>query len=60
MAAWYSSLAMTDIEDTTSEAPDHPSDAGTAPFWVLLLVLIIMIEIGALPVTRSLIAAVFR
>jgi hypothetical protein len=50
---------MTDIEDATSEAPDHHSDATMAPFWILLLALIAAIEIGALPVTRSLIAALF-
>ena len=52
---------MTDIENTAPEAPDHHSEVTTiAPFWVLLLALITIIEIGALPVTRSLIAAVFR
>jgi hypothetical protein len=52
---------MTDIESTTSEAPDHHSEVATiAPLWLLLLALITVIEIGALPVTRSAIAAVFR
>ena len=52
--------AMTDIEDAASEVPDHHhSDAAMAPFWILLLALIAAIEIGALPVTRSLIAALF-
>ena len=52
---------MTDIEDATPEVPDHHSEVVTiAPFWVLLLALITVIEIGALPVTRSLMAAVFR
>ena len=51
---------MTDIENATPEAPEHHSDAATiAPFWVLLLALIAAIEIGALPVTRSLITALF-
>ena len=50
---------MTDIEDATPEAPDHHLNATMAPFWVLLLALIAAIEIGALPVTRSLIAALF-
>jgi hypothetical protein len=52
---------MTDIENATSKAPDHHADVATiAPFWVLLLALIAAIEIGALPVTRSLIAALFQ
>jgi len=51
---------MTDIENATPEAPDHQTDTATAPFWVLLLGLVIAIEIAALPVTRSLIAAAFR
>jgi len=56
----WGAIAMTDIEDATPEAPDHHSDATIAPFWILLLALIAAIEIGALPVTRSLIAALFR
>jgi hypothetical protein len=52
---------MADIEDATPEAADHHSHVETiAPFWVLLLALIAVIEIGALPVMRSVIAAVFR
>ena len=51
---------MTDVENTAVEAPDHRSEVATiAPLWLLLLALITLIEIGALPVTRSLIAAVF-
>jgi hypothetical protein len=52
---------MSDIEDATPEAADHHSHVATiAPYWVLLLALIAAIEIGALPVTRSLIATLFR
>jgi hypothetical protein len=40
---------MTDNQDTYT---------GTAPLWVVLLGLIIAIEIGALPVTRAMLAAV--
>jgi len=61
--AWYSSLlgaiAMTDID--APESADHHSHVATiAPFWVLLLALIAVIEIGTLPVMRSMIAALFR
>jgi len=56
----WGAIAMTDIEDATPKAPDHHSDGTIAPFWILLLALIAAIEIGALPVTRSLIAALFR
>jgi len=49
---------MTNSQDTSPERYDHHSDAATAPIWVLLLALIIMVEIGFLPVTRTLFAAV--
>ena len=52
---------MTDIESTTPDAPDHHSEVATiAPLWLLLLALITVVEIGALPLTRSLLVAVFR
>jgi hypothetical protein len=50
---------MTDIGNTATEAPDHHSDPATARLWVQLLAVIILIEIAALPVTRSLIAGLF-
>jgi hypothetical protein len=60
LVAIRGTIAMTDIEDATSEAPDHHSRVATmAPFWILLLALIAAIEIGTLPVTRSLLAALF-
>ena len=50
---------MTNNQDTSSEAPDHHTDAAViAPMWILLLAVIVVIEIGFLPVTRSLFAAV--
>ena len=45
-------------DQNPSLAPDHSFDAAIAPTWVLLLALIGVIEIGLLPVTRSLLAAV--
>jgi hypothetical protein len=45
--------------DPSPEAPDQHSDAAAiAPIWVLLLALIVVIEIGFLPVTRSILATV--
>lgn len=49
---------MTNNHNTSPEAPDHHSDAAIAPTWVLLLALIVVIEIGFLPVTRSVLAAI--
>ena len=50
---------MTNNQDTSPEAPDHHSGAAAiAPFWLLLLALIVVVEIGFLPVTRSMWAAV--
>ena len=50
---------MTNDQGTSAEAPDHHSDAAAiAPFWLLLLAVIVVVEIGFLPVTRSLFAAV--
>jgi hypothetical protein len=55
----WGAIAMTDIGNTATEAPDHHSDPATARLWVQLLAVIILIEIAALPVTRSLIAGLF-
>ena len=49
LSANREALPMTDNQDTYT---------GTAPLWVVLLGLIIAIEIGALPVTRAMLAAV--
>jgi hypothetical protein len=50
---------MTNNQDTSPQVPDHYSDAAViAPIWVLLMALIIVIEIGCLPVTRSILVAV--
>lgn len=49
---------MTNDQGTSHERSDHHSDAATAPMWVLLLAVIIAVEIGFLPVTRMLFAAV--
>ena len=52
---------MTNNQDTSPEALDHHSDAAAiAPFWLLLLALIVVIEIGFLPATRSMLAAVLH
>ena len=47
---------MTNNQNSSPEAPDH--DAAIAPMWFLLLAVIVAVEIGFLPVTRSLFAAV--
>jgi len=49
---------MTKNEDT--KLPDHHSDVAIASIWVLLLSLIVVIEIGSLMMTRSMLAAVLR
>jgi len=49
LSANREALPMTDNQDTYTTA---------APFWVVLLGLIIAIEIGALPVTRAMLRAV--
>jgi hypothetical protein len=47
---------MTNIHNTSPEAPDHY--AAMAPMWFLLLAVIVAVEIAFLPVTRSLFATV--
>jgi hypothetical protein len=47
---------MTNNQNSSPEAPDHY--AAIAPFWFLLLAVIVVVEIGFLPVTRTLFAAV--
>jgi hypothetical protein len=49
---------MTNNQDTSPERHEHHSDRAMAPMWVLLLAVIIAVEIGFLPVTRMLFAAV--
>jgi hypothetical protein len=49
---------MTEI-DTAPEASDHRTEAAIASIWVLLLALIVVIEIGSLFISRSMLAAVF-
>ena len=51
---------MADDQNTSPETADDYSYAAIAPIWVLLLVLIALIEIGTLPVTRSVLAAVLQ
>ena len=51
---------MADDQNTSPETADDYSYSAIAPIWVLLLVLIALIEIGTLPVTRSVLAAVLQ
>ncbi len=43
---------------TLPKAPDHHSDAAIASIWVLILAAIVVIEIGSLLVSRSMLAGV--
>jgi hypothetical protein len=54
----WEAITMTKNEDT--KLPDHHSDVAIASIWVLLLSLIVVIEIGSLMMTRSMLAAVLR
>jgi hypothetical protein len=50
---------MANNQDTSPQMLDHSSDAAAvAPIWVLLLALTIVVEIAALPGTRSILVAV--
>ena len=51
---------MTNNQNTLPKAPDHHSDAAIASIWVLLLALIIVIEIGSLLISRSMLTAVLH
>ena len=49
---------MTNNLNTLPKAPDHHSDAAIASIWVLMLALIVVIEIGSLLVSHSMLAGV--
>ena len=43
---------------TSPKIPDHHSDVAIASIWVLMLAMIVVIEIGSLLLSRSMLAAV--
>ena len=45
-------------DQTSPKAPDHHSDAAIASIWVLMLAMIVVIEIGSLLVSHSMLAGV--
>jgi hypothetical protein len=49
---------MTNNQDTLPKAPDHHSDAAIASIWLLLLTLIVVIEIGSLLLSHTMLAGV--
>ena len=44
--------------DLSPKGPDHHSDAAIASIWVLVLSLFVVIEIGSLLMSRSMLAGV--
>jgi hypothetical protein len=51
---------MTHIQTTPTKAPDHHSDAAIASIWILFLALVVVIEIGSLLTSRSMLTAVLH
>ena len=51
---------MTNNKNDAYKAPDHHTDIAIASIWVLMLALIVVIEIGSLFISDTMLTAVLR